>query len=67
MAEFRTKPEIGEGQIVALGTEGVWEARGHGGEMFGKQALCDIVRKKYAQCAHAIVEETAVTLKKFWL
>jgi predicted ATPase/serine phosphatase RsbU (regulator of sigma subunit) len=33
------------GQIIVLGTDGVWETRNDRGEMFGKQRLKDVIRR----------------------
>jgi sigma-B regulation protein RsbU (phosphoserine phosphatase) len=48
-----------DGQIIAIGTDGIWEARNPADEMFGKEALCEVVR----QNAHRSAEEisSAVT------
>jgi sigma-B regulation protein RsbU (phosphoserine phosphatase) len=39
------KVGLEEGQIIVLGTDGIWEAQNPAGEMFGKEALCRIIRE----------------------
>ena len=39
------KEELKEGQIVVLGTDGIWEAQNPHGDMLGKEALYKIVRE----------------------
>jgi sigma-B regulation protein RsbU (phosphoserine phosphatase) len=43
-------------QIIAVGTDGIWEARGITGEMFGKQRFQDIVRRHADRCAEDILD-----------
>jgi sigma-B regulation protein RsbU (phosphoserine phosphatase) len=38
------KKGLKEGQIIALGTDGIWEARNARGEMFGKKKLHEIIQ-----------------------
>ncbi len=45
-----------EGDIVLLGTDGIWEARDCGGDMFGKASVQKIVRDHAHQPAEAILE-----------
>jgi sigma-B regulation protein RsbU (phosphoserine phosphatase) len=43
------------GDIVMLGTDGIWEARNRAGEMFGKQKVRNILRTQRDQPAEAIL------------
>jgi sigma-B regulation protein RsbU (phosphoserine phosphatase) len=36
---------LADGQIIAIGTDGIWEAVNRKGEMFGKERFRDIIRK----------------------
>ena len=45
-----------DGQIILLGTDGIWEARSLKGDMFGKEALYAILRKSSDQDADTILE-----------
>ena len=46
------------GQIIFLGTDGIWETLNPGGEMFGKHRLYEIIRRKAQGTATTI--QTAV-------
>jgi PAS domain S-box-containing protein len=42
--EENNKAGIADGQIIALGTDGIWEACNSSGKMFGKQRFRDVIR-----------------------
>ena len=46
---------IKPGQIITLGTDGVWEARNAEGELFGKERLQQVLRKNSRESARTIV------------
>ncbi len=54
-------PDLTAGQIVVLGTDGIWEAQSTDGEMFGKQRVRDIIRrhrfKKSAEIIQAVIDD----------
>jgi len=54
--------EITPGQIIAIATDGVWEARNPKGEMFGKSRLKEIIRahatKPAKQILDAVIKES---------
>lgn len=50
--EFQ-KTGLRKGQIIALGSDGLWEARNSRGEMFGKEPICQIIR----QAPHVTAKE----------
>ena len=39
------KTGLKRGQIIVLGSDGLWEARNPQGEMFGKEPICQIIRQ----------------------
>ena len=43
------------GHLIAIGTDGIWEAMSTRGEMFGKERVCRIIRERAAHGADAIV------------
>ena len=45
------------GQVIIIGTDGIWEGRNPSGEMFGKERLMEIVRNSAAHDSHAILEK----------
>lgn len=51
-----TENELHEGQIIAIGTDGIWEARSPEGEMYGKERFKAIVREWSAYPAQTILE-----------
>jgi len=40
-----SKKDLSSGQILCIGTDGIWETRNPQGEMFGRQRLKDIIRQ----------------------
>ncbi len=44
------------GQIILIGTDGIWETENAQGEMFGKKRLRDIIRQHRNQSSEEIVE-----------
>lgn len=49
------KSGIGPGQILAIGTDGIWEAVNSRGVIFGKKRFCEIIRRHAGLSAAAIV------------
>jgi sigma-B regulation protein RsbU (phosphoserine phosphatase) len=52
-------------QVVLIGTDGIWEARNRGGQMFGRQALFDIIRKHHSASAGEIIDAVIAALQLF--
>jgi sigma-B regulation protein RsbU (phosphoserine phosphatase) len=48
--------EIAPGQIIMMGTDGIWEAQNPQGEMFGKERFKDIIRDNAARPAKDIIQ-----------
>ncbi|OIQ49970.1 Phosphoserine phosphatase RsbU [Pseudodesulfovibrio hydrargyri] len=44
------------GQLVAIGTDGIWEARRPGGEMFGKERFKTVLRRHAMASAREVVD-----------
>jgi sigma-B regulation protein RsbU (phosphoserine phosphatase) len=42
--EENTKTGLAQGQIIAIGTDGIWETFNKDGEMFGKRRFREIIR-----------------------
>ena len=57
--------ELVPGQVVAIGTDGIWEARNPAGEMFGKARLGRILRERAAEDADAILSAAFDALVEF--
>jgi len=59
------KTGLSEGQIIVLGTDGIWEAHNPQGEMFGKDRLNDVIRRNSTVSAKKIVDTIIDTLQRF--
>ena len=56
---------IEQGQIIVMGTDGIWEMHNAQGHLFGKDALMDIIRNHQGQSARQIVDTVTKTLEQF--
>lgn len=59
------REDIRDGQILLLGTDGIWEARNPNGDMFGKDAVFSIIRKNGGLGAAAILDQLIEQLTEF--
>ena len=57
--------EIRPGQVIVIGTDGIWEARNPRGEYFGKNRLMDLVKARAAQSAAAMARSIIGALDAF--
>ena len=48
--------DVRSGQVYLAATDGVWEAKGPGGDMFGRERLQDIIRSRSGESAKEIAE-----------
>ncbi|MBW1864409.1 MAG: SpoIIE family protein phosphatase [Deltaproteobacteria bacterium] len=53
------------GQVVLIGTDGIWEMHNETGEMYGKEKLKEIIRTNYSATAKEIITIIMDDLKKF--
>ncbi len=53
------------GQIIAIGTDGIWEASNIAGEMFGKERLRTILRENAERSSQEILNEVYDQLGRF--
>jgi len=53
------------GQVILIGTDGIWEMHNQAGEMFGKEALMEIIRNNHTASARQIVDTVTETLERF--
>jgi serine phosphatase RsbU (regulator of sigma subunit) len=58
---------LAPGQVVAIGTDGIWEACNSQGLMFGKQRLQKVVCEHAGRTSAEIVHEVLEALKQFLL
>ena len=54
---------IAPGDLLVIGTDGIWEARNAAGEMFGKQRFHALLLKHAEQSAHTIYEAVVNAVK----
>jgi len=57
--------KISSGQILVIGTDGIWEARNQTGEMFGRERLKDLIRKNAAHTSDRISASIIDAIKAF--
>jgi sigma-B regulation protein RsbU (phosphoserine phosphatase) len=60
-----SKRLLGLGQVILIGTDGIWEMRNGQGEMFGKERLKKILRDNSALPANEILARINDALGKF--
>lgn len=60
-----SKSELSAGQMVVIGTDGVWEAANPQGEMFGKERLQSILRQHRMRSAEDILAAVTAELDTF--
>ncbi len=65
--EENQKGGLVNGQIIAVGTDGIWEAASRDGDMFGKDRLRDIIRKNADRNASDILSAVYDELNRFTL
>ena len=56
---------IEPGQVIMIGTDGIWEMHNKAGEMFGKEALMQIIRNNQTVSARQIVDTVTEALEQF--
>ena len=56
---------LGPGQILIIGTDGIWEMRNKAGDMFGKETLMEIVRRHQTESARQMVDAVTRALEQF--
>jgi sigma-B regulation protein RsbU (phosphoserine phosphatase) len=65
--EENFRHNLTNGQIIAIGTDGIWEAVNREGEMFGKPRFRDIIRKNANASAAVILKSVYGELNQFTL
>jgi len=61
----QTMPFAGPGQVLVLGTDGIWEARDPAGEMYGKARFREVVRRNAGLPAAGVVAAVLAELAVF--
>lgn len=63
--EVNQRRRLAAGQLIFLGTDGIWETFNTHGRMFGKQPILDIIRKNALASAREIVDRIIGGLDHF--
>jgi sigma-B regulation protein RsbU (phosphoserine phosphatase) len=65
--QYETNEKFGlvQGQVICLGTDGIWEAHDADGEMFGKKRLYEIIRANADKPAETIKKAVLKALSDF--
>lgn len=63
--EENSRTDLREGQIILLGTDGIWEARNPEGEMFGKESMYALLRQNKDRDAAEILTGITEALNDF--
>lgn len=58
-------PPLKRGQVLCIGTDGIWEARDASGEMYGKERLREALRANAHRGAQAILDAVLADVKAF--
>jgi len=59
--------DIASGQIIAIGTDGVWEASDRQRKRYGLERFCEVIRRNAGFSAAAILESVFSDIKAFTL
>lgn len=57
--------KLSSDQILVIGTDGIWEARNHMGEMFGRERIKDLIRENAAYSSDDISASIIDSIKTF--
>ena len=60
-----TRENLASGQVIAIGTDGIWETVNHENEMFGKHRFEAIMRNHHQKPAKDIVKVVTDELRRF--
>ena len=56
---------LARGQVIVLGTDGIWEARDAGGRMYGIDRMKQLVRRHHTDSAENIIRHVVADLRRF--
>jgi PAS domain S-box-containing protein len=59
------KTGLRRGQVIAIGTDGIWEACNRDGQMFGKQRFREIIRENAGRSSDQIIDAVYSDLNNF--
>ena len=53
------------GELILIGTDGIWEMRNEHGEMYGKERLMEIIRQNFSVSSKELIQRIADNLRSF--
>ena len=59
------KSNLKPGQIILLGTDGIWETQNPDGDMFGKNRVCEIIREESNAGSKKIIDAVVSEVQRF--
>jgi sigma-B regulation protein RsbU (phosphoserine phosphatase) len=59
------KKDLPRNQIILIGTDGLWEAQNAEGQMFGKEPIYELIRRKAEMRSNQILESIVAELDRF--
>jgi PAS domain S-box-containing protein len=65
--ESNVDREIGPGQVVVIGTDGVWESVDRNGTPYGMERFCTVIRENARSAAQDILDAVYADIKAFAL
>lgn len=63
--QLQRKDNLQAGQVIAIGTDGIWESRNQDGEMFGKKRFNDSIRHNVSSGAEDILNAVLQDVENF--
>lgn len=63
--EENEKADLRNGQVILIGTDGIWEATNSEGQMFGKDRIYEMIRKNAGAGADEIMNAVISSLNQF--
>jgi sigma-B regulation protein RsbU (phosphoserine phosphatase) len=63
--EVNQKTGLSKGQVIVVGTDGVWEARNEAGEIFGKERFHGLIRENPGLDAASLLEVVVGAVREF--
>ena len=63
--DINQRSDLRAGQIIIIGTDGIWETRSEAGEMFGKERLKDVIREHCRGESAQLIEALSIALADF--
>ena len=63
--EEEERQHLSKGQIILIGTDGIWEAQNAEGKMFGKEPIFEIMRQNAAEGSNIILQRIVDELNRF--